>query len=112
MAPMMFASNALHVLATRADATKLLQLTLCAAIDVSAGWLRMTVTAKVAVKEPFAIFVALAYSAADIHLAAVVAREAVVQRFFAPFIVLRLMLNLRFLALSSRNLVRRERKTR
>lgn len=112
MAPMVFSSNALHLLATRADVSRLLQLILCAAVDICGNWLRMTVTAREAVKEPFAIFIALVHSAADIFLAAIVARVAIVQRLSAPFMLLRLLLNLRLLALSSRNILNREQKTR
>lgn len=54
-----------------------------AAVDICAAWLHMTLSAKRPSTEPFVLPKSLLYSAADIYLAAVLARESeVVCRFF------------------------------
>lgn len=89
-----FASNALHLLATRAKPHVLLVLMAAAALDVTAAWLKMTVSARHPSTEPFVLPVSLVYTAADVYLAAVVAIQSAFVDRFVWFMVVRFAINL------------------
>lgn len=66
----------------------------------------MAVSGKEPSVEPFAILVAIVYSAADVFLAAVVARQRAFIELFLPFLVLRSVLNVRLLLISAGSILR------
>eukprot|EP00177_Eucheuma_denticulatum_P005568 GFKZ01010116.1.p1 GENE.GFKZ01010116.1~~GFKZ01010116.1.p1 ORF type:complete len:317 (+),score=36.38 GFKZ01010116.1:92-952(+) len=111
-AAVVFASNALHVLATLIAPRMLRVLILCAAVDTSAMWLRMTVVAREPVVEPFVLVFAMLQSAADIFLAGVVGGSEALQRLFWPFLGMRFVVNVWLVGASARAIVRREEKGR
>lgn len=90
----LFASNALHVLATRALPRYVLGFMAAAALDVTAAWLKMTVSAKHPTTEPFVLPISMVYTAADIYLAAVVARQDAIVGRFVWFMGVRFIINL------------------
>lgn len=111
-AAVVFSSNALHVLATLVAPHLLRVLILCAAVDTSAMWLRMTVVAREPVVEPFVLVFAMLQSAADVFLAGVVGGGDSLQRLFWPFLAARFLVNGVLLLTSAAAIVRREGKER
>lgn len=107
-ASVLFASNALHMLATRSLQSRLLPLMAAAAVDICAAWLRMTVSAKKASVEPFVLPQSFVYSAADIYLAGAVGRETEVMARFFWFMVVRFGVNLVVLAKCCGDIVARD----
>jgi len=104
-APVLFASNAMHVLATQSAPAWLLQLIGCAAVDVCANWLKMVASAKTPHTDPFAIPLSLVYSAADVFLAALIAKQEAFVALFYPFLGIRLAVNARLLVISAISIV-------
>lgn len=88
-----FASNALHLLATRTFPQHILTLMAAGALDVTAAWLKMTVSAKKPSTEPFILPFSLVYTAADIYLAAVIAQRTRFVELFVWFMALRFAIN-------------------
>ena len=89
----LFASNALHVLATRSFPQHILTLMAAAALDITAAWLKMTVSTKHPSVEPFILPFSMVYTAADIYLAAVIAKQTSFVELFVWFMALRFIIN-------------------
>ncbi|PXF49240.1 hypothetical protein BWQ96_01029 [Gracilariopsis chorda] len=104
-ASVLFSSNAIHVLATKASPPRLLSLIACSAIDVSASWLQMADNAKTPSLRPSALLFSLIYSVADVYLAAISAGVQPIINTLYPFLTIRFVLNVRALVISSRNIV-------
>lgn len=104
----LFASNALHLLAMRASPSLIPALLVPAALNASAVWLHMAVIARAPTRELLAVPLAILEAAADIFLAARIARWSTIQTFSEPFLWLRVVADLRLLLVSAVAVIRRD----
>lgn len=109
-AAVLFSSNALHVVATRAQPRALLALTGCAALDISAVWMTMSAACRSPCRDNFPLLSLLVCATCDISLASVIAKYAPLAKALYPTLLCRALLNTVRLSRASSLIVQRDEK--
>lgn len=109
-APFVFASNAIHILASRSDSESILVYLIASATQVAAAWLDMTAAfIRNSTLRRFIIPRAMLDTAADVYLAAIVAKRNDISRWTMIYFRLRIAVDICRIITSFATILSRDR---
>ena len=104
----LFSSNAMHAVASRARPSAIIAITGYAALDIAASWMVMAAGAKSPYKRKLPLFSLFVSAACDVLLASTIAQYIRLARWLSYALMSKAALNVSELTLSSLTIVRRD----